>query len=547
MQAQELISRSRPYRWMLALTVFLSLLGALASLAIPWFAARLLGGLLERGTSLAPVAGLLVTALFIQTIIAITNALVSGSVSARVLADFRGEIHAHLQRLPLGFHDQSDRGDLLSLMAWDASRLSTFISHWLASAISSIFLACGSLAVLFSIDFRLALVMPFLFALFFMGQKLVGRKLRSISAKVREAEVNVIATAQQTLEMLPATKAFAREQLQDQKYAQNLEASRNQNVRQSKILAYLGPANQLLIAIAVIVTLLLVSRGSATQSLSATDLFGFLLYAALLSRPIGLLANLFGELNGARGSLERLLEVLKENPEPGYNAPSRLDTCRGIISFCDVWFGYPGRQETLCGANLEIKSGEIVALTGDNGSGKTTLAQLLLGFYSPQRGTIRLDGLDIEQIQVQDLRRLIGYVPQQTLLFNASVRDNIGWGAERPDEQRLMRAARLSQALEFIESLPEGFDTVIGEHGVRLSGGQRQRLALARALLNDPPILILDEATSMYDLDGEAAFVEACQTALVGRTVLLITHRPASLELADRQVHLQQGKLEKLS
>ena len=349
--------------------------------------------------------------------------------------------------------------------------------------------------------------------------------------------------AEESLEMLPAIKAFARERLEQTSYTRDVTIARDLGLRQAKILAYLGPANQLLMALAVIAILLLVQRSGASESMNATQLFGFLLYAALLTRPIGTLANLYGELNGARGSLERLQDVLEERPEPGYHASTRLQSCRGEISFSDVWFAYPGRDETLRGASLDIRAGEIVALAGENGAGKTTLIRLLLRFYLPQRGTISLDGIDTARIDVQDLRRLIGYVPQRALLFNGSVRDNIGWGLEDASESELNRAASLAQALEFIEGLPFGFDTEIGDHGVRLSGGQRQRIALARALLKDPPILILDEATSMYDLDGEAAFVEACKTALVERTVLLITHRPASLALADRIIEIDAGGL----
>ena len=544
MQVKALLERAWPYRGRLALTVLLSLLGALASLVIPWFAAQVLGGVIEtRSTGLGMVLPLLVLALTLLAGLSIANALVSSAVSAEILADFRAEVYAHLQSLPLAFHDQSRKGDLLSLMSWDISRLSSFVSHWLASAVSAIFTVVGALIVLFWLDPLLALLLPALVPTFFIVQKLVGRRLRSISAEVRAAEAQVMADAEESLEMLPAIKAFARERLEQTNYTRDVAIARHLSVRQARILAYLGPTNQLLMALAVIAILLLVQRGGASESMNATQLFGFLLYAALLTRPIGTLANLYGELNGARGSLERLQHVLEERPEPGYHASTRLQSCRGEISFSDVWFAYPGRDEILRGASLDVRAGEIVALTGENGAGKTTLIRLLLRFYLPQRGTIRLDGNDTARIDIQDLRRQIGYVPQRALLFNGSVRDNIGWGLEDASESELNRAASLAQALEFIKGLPFGFDTEIGDHGVRLSGGQRQRIALARALLKDPPILILDEATSMYDLDGEAAFVEACKTALVGRTVLLITHRPASLALADRIVEFAGGRL----
>jgi ATP-binding cassette subfamily B protein/subfamily B ATP-binding cassette protein MsbA len=521
-----------------------SLLGSLASLAIPWFAARFLGGIVDAGSAkLELIVPLLIISLIILSVLSMISSLISSAVSARILADFRQAIYEHIQRLPLSFHDQSRQGELLTLMSSDVATLSSFVSQSLASALSAVFTAAGALIILFWIDPSLALLMPLLVPGFYVTLKLVGRRLRLLSAEVRAAEAQVMSTAEQDLEMLPAIKAFAREDLQSRAYANEVDAARDLQVAEAKIYAILGPATQLVTALAVIGMILIVSQKLASDAMTTTELFSFLLYAALLTRPIGALADLYGHFNGARGSLERLQIVLNEQPEAGYQLPFGLRSCQGNIAFRDVWFSYPGREETLRGANLDIRAGEIIALTGDNGAGKTTLIGLLLGFYLPQRGLVAIDGRDIRQIQVQELRRNVGYVPQRALLFNGSVRENIGYGMEGADQSAIDKAVKLAQAENFIGKLPQGYDTIIGDHGVRLSGGQRQRIALARALLKDPPILVLDEATSMYDLEGEAAFVEACKTALVGRTVVLITHRPASLALADRTVEVGNGRV----
>jgi ATP-binding cassette subfamily B protein/subfamily B ATP-binding cassette protein MsbA len=248
-------------------------------------------------------------------------------------------------------------------------------------------------------------------------------------------------------------------------------------------------------------------------------------------------------LQTAKGTLARLQRVLGEPEEPGYAAQGRLEACRGAISLRGVSFSYSGRVGTLRNINLDIAPGEIVALTGENGAGKSTIVNLVLGLYTPQEGLIVIDGMDIATLELRHLRTLIGYVPQRPLLFNGSVRENIVFGRADVSAEQLARAAALAQATHFINELPAGFETEIGDHGVKLSGGQRQRIALARALLSDPPILILDEATSMYDLEGEAAFVAQCRAALVGRTVIIITHRPASLALADRVVRLDGGRI----
>jgi len=228
-------------------------------------------------------------------------------------------------------------------------------------------------------------------------------------------------------------------------------------------------------------------------------------------------------------------------PEPGYAGAQGLTRAHGAIAFEGVDFAYPDRPPVLTGFNLAIAPGEIIALTGANGVGKSTLINLLLRFYDPDAGRITLDGQDIAAFDIKDVRRQFGFVPQRALLLNGSIAENIAFGLTGPDQAAIERAARAAQAWEFITALPHGLATQIGDDGVRLSGGQRQRIALARALLRNPPIYIFDEATSMYDLEGEAAFVETCIQTLSGRTVIIITHRPASLALADRIIDLTPG------
>ena len=295
----------------------------------------------------------------------------------------------------------------------------------------------------------------------------------------------------------------------------------------------------LLAALAAIAVLVIASDQLSSGESSPGELFAFLLYAALLTRPVGALANMYGAYQMARGTLARLEDVLALTPEPGYGSDGELARADGAIQFEKVSFAYPGRPPVLSELDLAIAPGEIIALTGENGVGKSTLVRLLMRFYEPDSGTITLDGTDIASLQVQELRRQFGYVPQRALLFNGSVADNIAFGqGEAGDREGIAEAARLAQAEGFIAGLPQGFDTEIGDNGVRLSGGQRQRIALARALYRKPPIYVLDEATSMYDLESEAAFVESCIQSLKGHTVIIITHRPASLALADRVLKL---------
>jgi ABC-type multidrug transport system fused ATPase/permease subunit len=274
--------------------------------------------------------------------------------------------------------------------------------------------------------------------------------------------------------------------------------------------------------------------------LQPSELVSLLLYAMLLTRPVSGLANVYGQIMHTRGAAERLLEFFAVNPEPTGEGKPELPKVRGEISFEHVDFAYPGRPPILRDFSLRIEAGQTIALTGPNGAGKSTLAHLLMRFIDPQRGRIQIDGLDISEFDLQSLRTQVGLVAQNTLLLNGTVAENIGYGCPGVALEEMQEAAKAARANDFIDALPEGYETVIGDQGVKLSGGQRQRLSLARTLLKNPPILILDEATAMFDPEGEARFIEECCELFRRRTVILITHRPASLALADavRQMRL---------
>ena len=540
--------RARQFRGELLLISSITLLGSLATLAVPWLAGQLLGGVLEGGpTDLQQTLWLLVAALVSLTALNITAAIVSAGASLRILAQLRRDVYEHVQLMPMEFHDHRKTGDLLALMTYEVNNLSSFLASTLANAPSMLVTAAGAVILLFLIDPVMALVIPLLIPVFFILMKLLGRRLRVLARRARKAEVAIIAKADSDLEMLAAIKAFAAEEHYRDDYTERVRTARRLTFLQARINAFIGPIVALIAALAAIAILMVGSSELTSGERSPGELFAFLLYAALLTRPVGGLANIYGKFQLARGTLSRLEAVLEMKSEPGYSQGRSLDRASGAISFENVHFGYTGRPKVLQGIDLDIKQGEIVALTGDNGVGKSTLVKLLLRYYEVGSGRITLDGQDISEIQIQDLRRQFGYVPQRALLFNGTIADNIAFGQPFDDEQEKMaavdRAIKLAQAEDFIAQLPRGLDTEIGDDGIRLSGGQGQRVALARALFHDPPIYILDEATSMYDLESEAAFVEECVEALRDRTVIIITHRPASLALADRVLDVSSDRV----
>lgn len=532
-----LTERARPHLRDLASIAALSVASALATLAIPWLAGQFLAGAITgESADLRFLTALLLGVLAAMTAVNIAVAVLSEAASGRILSGLRAEAHARIQAMPMSFHDRSKSGDLLALMTYEVSNLSGFLTATLAKVPSMLFTAAGAVVLLFLIDPVMALVVPVLIPVFYIVMKLVGRRLRALSHRARKAESEVITTAARDLEMLSAIKAFAAEEHHRAQYREVIEKSRLLSLTRTRTMAFIGPVVALVAALAAIALLMIGGDKVASGARSPAELFTFLFYAALLTRPVEALVNIYGQWQIAKGTLARMDAVFTKTIEPGYAAPGRLERASGALAFEGVSFAYPGRAAVLSDFDLAIAPGEVIALTGENGIGKSTLVSLLLRFYEPQAGRITLDGVDIASLQVQDLRRQFGFVPQRALLFNGSIAENIAFGLLEPAPAAIEQAARLAQAWDFIQHLPRGLQTEIGDNGVRLSGGQRQRIALARALLRDPPIYIFDEATSMYDLEGEAAFVEACVESLKGRTVIIITHRPASLALADRVI-----------
>lgn len=544
MKLDFLWSRAKVFHRELTLMSGITLLSSLATLSVPWLAGQLLGGLLgPTSGGLYAIAGLLALALVAMTALNIAGGLVSAKVSGQILARLRTDAYDHIQMLSMGFHDQSQRGDLLALMTYEVRNLSDFLTSTIANIPALLLTAGGATILLLLIDPAMALVIPVLIPLFYIVMKLVGRRLRNLASQVRESEAEVMWVADSDLEMLPAIKSFAAEGQHREVYSRKVEKARAFALREDRITAMIGPGIALICAISAIAIIVFSSQQTPSSERAPGELFAFLLYAALLTRPVGSLANIYGQLQIARGTTARLESVLSAPPEPGYSGLKEIDRAAGEIAFQGVTFSYQDREVILHAISLTISAGEIVALTGDNGAGKTTLIRLLLRYYDPQEGRVLIDDTDIADLQVQSLRRQFGYVPQRALLFNGTIAQNIAFGREHATAQEIERAARIAQGWDFISDLPQGLQTEIGDNGVRLSGGQRQRIALARALVSDPPVLILDEATSMYDLDGETAFITECKAALKNRTVILITHRPASLDLASRIFEVREGKV----
>jgi ABC-type multidrug transport system fused ATPase/permease subunit len=541
MSLRWILSLAKPWRWTLALCSLLMLAEAAVALAIPWLAGRYAGDLL--GGAASGSGGLLVwlvVVLAVQGLLGFVSSLISGNTAEEVLASLRTRLYDHLQALPLAWFHQRRHGDVVALLTYDVERLSGYLTGTLPRLLPLLVSVVGALVLMARIDTRLTLLVLLVLPVFFVVIKVMGRRLRPLSNELQQAYADAMAVAEENLHMLPAIKTFTREPLESARYRLQVERIVRLSRQERLIYSAMGPVVQFLAAAGMVLVLWLLGTG---QGRSPADMVSFLLYAAVLTRPVGALANVYGQTRQVRGALQRLGEVLQEMPEQAPGGAAVLPKVAGEIALRDLHFAYPGRDPVLQGLSLHIAAGETVALTGANGAGKSTLVHSLMRLVTPSQGTIQIDGHDIAGVSLDSLRRQIGVVPQHVLLFNGTVLDNIAYGLPGATAEAVEAAARKAQAHEFIARLPQGYQTLVGDQGVRLSGGQRQRLALARALLKDPPILVLDEATAMFDPEAERSFVADCHDALARRTVILITHRPASLALADRVLLMEGGEL----
>ncbi len=540
-----------PYKATLLFASALMLGESAASLITPWLAGHFTNALLGQNASqisdFKTILMLWLALLAVQALLRFGNSYLLASTGARMLARLRTRLYDHLQSLPVSYYHHQRRGEILSLLARDAGILSHFVTSTLVSLLPLVLTFLGALVLMFRIDAQIALLAALLVPLFILVIKLLGHRLRPLSTQLSHAHASTLAQVEENLNLLPIIKAFTREADESSRYRDQHQHLLQLTTQHLRLQSLLSPCIHFLTGSAIVLLLWLSSQRLVAGALTPAEIVSLLLYGLLLARPVSSLASLYGQIQSTRGAAERLIDVFSIEPEPNDKEKPDLPPIQSEIQLQNIHFHYFERGKIFEGLNLTIQAGETLAITGANGSGKSTLVHLLMRFADPQEGAILIDGIDIRERSIQSLRNQIGLVSQQVLLFNGSVAENIGYSVAGADLEQITEAAKAAHALDFIQKLPHGFDTLIGDQGVRLSGGQKQRLALARVLLKDPPVLILDEATAMFDPKGEQDFIEECHDLLQQCTVILITHRPASLALADRIVHLENGHAQEVA
>ncbi len=513
-------------------------------LASPWLAGQLTGALLtdaDAGAAFDRLILLWLLLLAFQALFGFSSQFVLGVTGERMIARLRMRLYDHLQALPVDYYHERKKGDVLALLTNDADLLSGFVTETLTGLLPLLLTFFGALLFMWRIDPLIASMAGLFVPLVFVVMKLLGRGIRPLARELTRQYADTLSIVEENLALLPIIKSFTREVLESNRFQRGNLHLLNLMTRYLRIQSLISPVVRFLAGAGILLLLWISSKQLLAGGLSMADLVALLLYGMLLTQPMSSLANVYARIQHARGAAERLIEVFSVAPEPTDEGRQPLPPVRGEIEFHNIHFRYPGREELFHGLTLHIQAGETIAITGENGAGKSTLVHLLMRFAEPEQGVIFIDGINIWTVALNSLRSQISMVQQQVLLLNGTVRENIAFGYPDASREAIESAARAAHASDFIQRLPHGFETLIGDQGVKLSGGQKQRLSLARALFKDPPILVLDEATAMLDPEGEQMFIHECRDILRQRTVILITHRPASLALADRIVRMEMG------
>lgn len=468
-------------------------------------------------------------------------------VGERVVADIRQAVYAQVLKLSPGFFEVTRTGEILSRLTADTSLLQTVIGSSLSIALRNILTLIGGLGLLIYTNAKLtglvALVVPAVVVPIIW----YGRKVRRLSRDSQDRVADVGAYAEESLNAIRTVQAYSHEHVDEARFADEVEGAFMTAVRRIGARAMLGAVVILLVFGAISIILWAGGQDVIAGRITAGELTSFVFYAVLVAGATGALTEVFGDLQRAAGATERLIELLETEPDirPPAKPLPMPSPARGAVQFSDVTFHYPSRPDeaALNGLSLDIAPGETVALVGPSGAGKSTVFQLLLRFYDPQSGCIAIDGVDLTKADPVQARGRIGLVSQDPVIFAADAWENIRYGRPDASDDEVRAAAEAAVATEFLDRLPEGLGTFLGEKGMRLSGGQKQRIAIARAILRDPAVLLLDEATSALDAENERLVQEALERVMEGRTTMAIAHRLATVVSADRIAVLEDGKL----
>ena len=470
-------------------------------------------------------------------------------VGERVVADIRRDVYRHVMHLSPSFFEITKTGEILSRLTADTALLQMVVGSSLSIALRNILLFCGGISLLIITSPKLTAYVLFIVPMVIVPIVLFGRKVRRFSRASQEKVADMAAHAEESISGIRTIQAYARETKECDQFNIYVHSAFTTAMKRVTMRSFLTAIVIFLVFGSIGVVLWIGGHDVLSGSMKAGDLSSFIFYAIVVAGAVGALSEVAGALQRAAGATERLFELLDtasdivESTEPKSLSPAQA---QGHVSFKDVTFHYPSKKDcpAISQLSLDIHPGEHIALVGPSGAGKSTIFQLLLRFYNIQEGQITIDDIDITDVKLQELRELFGFVSQESLIFSTSALENIRYGRPDATDAEVEEAAKAARAYDFIDNLPDKFDTFLGEKGVRLSGGQRQRIAIARAILKNPKILLLDEATSALDTENEQQVQEALSSLMQGRTTIVIAHRLSTVRDADKIVVVNQGNIE---
>jgi ATP-binding cassette, subfamily B, bacterial MsbA len=546
---QRLLAYLKPYRGRMALALLALIVSSGFGLAFPLVIVRLLDSVTQAQDSgpLNLLAGLLVGLFLLQAVFSYLQNYLLAYIGEGIVFDLRTSLYAHLQELSLDFYSQRRVGDLVSRLSSDVTQMRTMLTTNLTMLLSQVITLIGAIIILLSMNTSFTLFILALVPVLIGIAVAFGSRIQKISTRLQDQLAESTTIAEEGLQGIRVVKSFGRETHEVGRYHGAVEKTFHAALKMARYNSLFASLMMFLGFGSIAAIMWYGGREVIAGRLSLAMITGFLIYGVSIAASLGGLGGLYAQLRAAIGGVQRVFDILDTRPSvqdlPGAQA---LTTSQGCIRFEDVSFSYDGQTGVLQNVSLDVREGEILALVGPSGAGKSTLFNLIPRFYDPTAGSIRIDGQDLRAITLDSLRAQLAVVPQETILFGGSIRENILYGRLDASEAEMIAAARAANAHDFIMAFPDGYDTRVGERGMNLSGGQRQRISIARAILKDPRILLLDEATSSLDSESEVLVQEALDRLMQNRTTVIIAHRLSTIKIAHRIAVLEGGRIVEL-
>ena len=543
---KRILSYIKPYLHILFAALLCTMLAAAGNLYLPWIFRDMIDKVLNAKDAymLNMISASIVVIFLLRGLFLYGQNYLMSWVGQHVIIDIRGEVFRKLQRLSMSFYDKNKTGTIMSYVTNDVNALQGAMVDNTIDLVTESIILIGSVCAMVYLDWKLTIFTILTFPIVLYVMNYFGKKIRKSGGQIQEAAADITSVLQESVSSARVVKSFVREQYEIDRFDKENAANLNANLKNAKYMATLTPTIEFVAALGVTLILWYGGHNVIDGETTPGSLVAFLAYAVNISNPIKRITRVSGNIQRALAAAQRVFDVL-DLPEEVTDLPDArmLPTVTGDVAFEHVTFSYNEGDTILHDLSFEAKPGQAVGLVGPSGAGKSTVASLLPRFYDCNSGTIRIDGTDIKHVTLDSLRNQVGIVPQETILFNGTVYDNILYGRLDATREEIEAAAKAANAHDFIMELPDGYNTILGDRGVNISGGQRQRIAIARAILKDPRILVLDEATSALDTESERVVQEALNRLMVGRTSIIIAHRLSTIKNADRILVLDKGKL----